>query len=648
MTIEEQSDKQTLGFQTEVRQLLDLMIRSLYSNKEIFLRELISNASDAADRLRFEALSDGELYEGDGDLKIRVRVDKEARTICVSDNGIGMTRQEALDNLGTIARSGTQQFFAALSGDQTKDAQLIGQFGVGFYSSFIVAERVTVTSRRAGAPRTEAVRWESTGEGEFTVQTIDRARRGTEVKLHLREGEDEFLDGWRLRAVVRKYSDHISLPIVMDKDKSGDDDEGGEETVNSATALWTKAKNEISDEQYDEFYKHVAHDFEAPLLRLHSKVEGNLEYTSLLFIPARAPFDLWDRSARHGVKLYVRRVFIMDDAEKLMPNYLRFVRGVVDSSDLPLNVSREILQNNRQIDSMRNGSVRKILSMLESTARDDSEKYYKFWSAFGRVLKEGIIEDHSNREAIAKLCRFASTHDEKAGSVSLEQYVERMRDGQNSIYYITADSVETARNSPHLEIFGKHDVEVLFLTDEVDEWLVAHLTEFDGKSLKSITKGDLDLAELGGEEKADDDDDEAAGDEGDKSDTEAKSEEHSALVARVKSALGDRVKEVRVTQRLVSSPACLVADEHEMGAHMERILKAAGQDIQGSKPIMEINAEHALVRRLGEMEDGEQADDWVHLLYGQAVLSEGGQLDDGAGFVRRLNRVFDTLSASAS
>ncbi|MBT6277661.1 MAG: molecular chaperone HtpG [Chromatiales bacterium] len=643
MSSEDVTGKETLGFQTEVRQLLDLMIRSLYSNKEIFLRELVSNASDAADKLRFEALSNGELYEGDGELKIRVTMDKDARTVTVSDNGIGMSRDEVIANLGTIARSGTRQFFDALSGDQAKDAQLIGQFGVGFYSCFIAADRVTVETRRAGLPAADGVRWESAGEGEYTVETVERAERGTAVTLHLREDEDEFLDGWRVRSVVRKCSDHISLPILMERESTGSDDEdeaeeASDETVNSATALWTKSKNEISDEDYNEFYKHVAHDFEPPLLKLHSKVEGTLEYSTLLFIPARAPFDLWDRSARHGVKLYVKRVFIMDDAEQLMPNYLRFVRGVVDSNDLPLNVSREILQGNRQIDSMRNGSVKKILSLLDSTAQNEPETFDKFWSAFGRVLKEGIIEDNANKDAIAKLCRFSSTHDGVAGSVSLADYVERMGEEQKSIYYITAASVEAASNSPHLEIFQKHGAEVMFLTDEVDEWVVAHLTEFDGKTLKSITKGDLELGDLGASEAKSEGDDEAKDDTADEGD-----DANAALVEKIKGSLGELVKDVRVTQRLVSSPACLVVDEFEMGAHMERILKAAGQDVPGSKPIMELNLEHPLVKRIGDL-DEDASSDWAHLLYGQAVLSEGGQLSDGAGFVQRLNRVFDTLT----
>ena len=640
------SNKETLGFQTEVGQLLDLMVHSLYSNKEIFMRELISNASDASDKLRFEGLSNAELFEDDPDLKIRVLFDKDARTITIIDNGIGMSRDEVVQNLGTIAKSGTRQFLKSLTGDQARDSQLIGQFGVGFYSSFIIAERVTVRTRRAGVPSNEGVRWESNGKGEYEIEGVERARRGTEVTLHLREDEDEFLDDYRLRNIIRTYSDHISLPIMMEKPSEPpaetDDDvaEDGEvieeaiieEAVNSATALWTRSKNDISDEEYDEFYKHVGHDFEPPLLRVHSKVEGRLEYSSLLYIPARAPYDLWDRNSRRGVKLYVRRVFIMDDAEQLMPPYLRFVRGVIDSNDLPLNISREILQGNKQIDSMRAGSVKKVLSLLESTAKNDAEKYASFWSNFGRVLKEGVIEDHGNREMLAGLMRFASSHDDSAQTVSLADYVSRMPEGQKHIYYITADTIEAAKSSPHLEIFTKHEVEVLFLTDEVDEWVVGHLTEFDGKTLQSVTKGELGLDDLGAKDAED------KSDEDDSSDDEAGP--HDVLLGRLKDCLGELVKDVRVTKRLVSSPACLVADEHELGAHLERILKASGQEIGQSKPVMEINLEHPLLQRL-EQTDEAAMEDWAHLLYGQAVLSEGAQLTDGADFVRRLNRLLD-------
>ncbi len=627
--------KETLGFQAEVRQLLNLVINSLYSNKEIFLRELISNASDAADKLRFEALADDALYEGEGDLRIRITFDKEARTVTVSDNGIGMSRQEVLENLGTIARSGTRQFFEALTGDQSKDSRLIGQFGVGFYSSFIVADRVTVQTRRAGLAPEHGVRWESAGEGEFTIETVHREDRGTDVTLHLREDQEEFADGWRLRGIVRRFSDHISLPIEMEKEQppgaEGEDQApaaGPEfEVVNRATALWARAKSEITEDEYKEFYKHVAHDFEDPLAWSHNQVEGTLEYTSLLYLPARAPFDLWDRNSRHGVKLYVRRVFVMDDAEQLMPAYLRFVRGVVDSADLPLNISREILQQNRQIDAMRSGSVKKVLGMLEHMAAHEPDKYQKFWDEFGRVLKEGIIEDMANRERIAALLRFTSTHDDGDGqTVSLADYVGRMKEGQQHIYYVTADSPAAARNVPHLEVFADKGVEVLLLTDNVDEWVTGHLDDFDGKSLKSITKGELDLGELAGGE--------AAADKGeDKPDDEA----HKPLLERLKATLADEVQEVRSTQRLTRSPACLVAGDYEMGAHMERILEAAGQPIQRSKPIFEVNPEHALVRLMADEQDEERFADWARILFDQAVLAEGAKPRDPGAFVRRLN-----------
>ncbi len=636
MSIE--AKKETREFQTEVSQLLDLMIHSLYSNKEIFLRELISNASDAADKLRFEALSDNDLYAGDGELQIRITVDKAARTITVHDNGIGMSREEVTEHLGTIAKSGTRQFFEALTGDQARDSQLIGQFGVGFYSSFIIADRVSVLSRRAGLPAEEGVYWDSTGEGQFTVKSVEKVERGTDVILHLREGEDDFLDGYRLRGIVRKYSDHISLPIVMKKDAppaEGEDDAkedevAEDETVNSSTALWTMAKSEIKDEEYEEFYKHVSHDFEAPLAHIHSKVEGKTEYTSLLFIPKRAPFDLWDRGSRRGVKLYVRRVYIMDDAEQLMPTYLRFVRGVIDSNDLPLNISREILQKNPQIDSMRNGSVKKVLGLLSSLANNKPEDYAAFWKEFGRVLKEGIVEDAKNKDDLAKLLRFHSTRSEgDATDVSLTDYVSRMKDEQEHIYYVTADSVNTARNSPHLEIFTKKDIEVLFLTDEVDEWVVSHLTEFDAKKLQSVAKGQLDLSKLGEDEN--------------KEAKETAEKDLADVVKKVKDSLGEKVKEVRLTDRLTDSPACLVADDHDMGAHMERILKAAGQNLGSSKPILELNPEHSIVTRLKGIED-EKLNDWASLLYDQALLSEGGQLDDPGGFVKKMNQMFERLA----
>jgi molecular chaperone HtpG len=618
----ESPTKETHGFQTEVRQLLDLMIHSLYSNKEIFLRELISNASDAADKLRFEALSNDALYEGDGELKIRVGFDKDARTVSVSDNGIGMSYQETIDHLGTIAKSGTRQFFEALTGDQAKDAQLIGQFGVGFYSSFIVADRVTVMSRRAGVGSDGGVRWESDGEGEFSVEHVEIPRRGTEVVLHLRDGMDEFLDGFRLRSIIKRFSDHISLPILMRKEG----DEEGEESVNRATALWTRSKNEIKENEYHEFYKHVAHDFEDPLAYVHSKVEGKLEYTSLLFIPSRAPFDLWDRNVRRGVNLYVRRIFIMDDAEQLMPAYLRFIRGVIDSSDLPLNISREILQQNKQIDGIRSGSVKKVLDLLANIAANETDKYAKFWEEFGRVLKEGIIEDAKNRESIAKLLRFSSTRSEPGEhTVSLDDYISRMREGQKKIYYITADNDPTARNSPHLEMFKEHEVEVLLLTEEIDEWLVHHLHEYEEKELQSVTKGEIDLDEL------------ATKNKGQKQNEDEKT--HSGMVERFKEALGSRVKDVRITGRLTASPACLVADDHEMGAHLERILKAAGQEIQKSSPILEINPDHFMVRHVSEEADADKRKEWASIILEQALLSEGGQLDDPAGFVRRLNEL---------
>ena len=625
--------KETHGFQTEVRKLLDLMIHSLYSNKEIFLRELISNASDAADKLRFEALSDDGLYEGDGDLKVRISFDPDSRTVTVRDNGIGMTREEIAANLGTVARSGTRRFFESLTGDSAKDTQLIGQFGVGFYSSFIVADHVMVTSRRAGRPAAEGVRWESSGEGEFSVETVDVESRGTEVVLRLRDGEDEFLDRYRLRSIVRKYSDHVSIPILMPGE--GKDDEDGdegtdEETINAATAMWTRNKSELSDDDYNGFYKHVAHDFEDPLAWVHSRVEGTLEYSLLLFVPARAPFDLWDRNVRRGVKLYVRRVFIMDDAEHLMPAYLRFVRGVIDSADLPLNISREILQENRRIQSIRTGAVKRVLDLLGAMAKDESDKYAKFWDSFGRVLKEGVVEDDRNREQIAKLLRFASTRD--AGdeqTVSLDDYVSRMKDGQKAIYYVTADGYRTARSSPHLEVFDKHGLEVLLLADPIDEWLVMHLTEYDDKPLVSVMKGELDLGDVAAE---------------DESPEEEKDGDHAPVLARFREALSDRVKDVRVTRRLSTSPACLVSEEYEMSRHLERILDAAGQKIDAAKPILEINPDHPMVARLAAETEAARQQDWANLIFDQALLAEGGRLEDPAGFVRRMNELIVTLA----
>lgn len=614
--------KETLGFQTEVRQLLDLMIHSLYSNKEIFLRELISNASDAADKLRFEALADDALYEGDSDLKIRISYDSSARTLTLSDNGIGMNRTEVVDNIGTIARSGTRQFLASLSGDQANNARLIGQFGVGFYSAFIVADKVTLTTRRAGLGPEHGVLWESDGKGEYTLETIEKLTRGTEVVLHLREDQDEFLNESRLRTLVRKYSDHITLPIVM---KTGEQDK--EETVNSASALWARPRTEIKQEEYDEFYKHVAHDFEPPLAHVHSRVEGKLEYISLLYIPKRAPFDLWDRDRRHGIKLYVRRVFIMDDAEQLLPNYLRFVRGVIDSSDLPLNVSREILQHSKDIEAIRNGSVRKILDLLGELADKDQDKYASFWREFGQVLKEGVVEDSTNRERIAKLLRFSSTlNDSDVQSVTLADYVGRMQESQKKIYYVSAETFLAAKNSPHLEIFRAKGIEVLLLSDRIDEWVVNHLTEFEGKPLQSITRGTLDLGEL---------DDKDAQEKNKEAATEFKD-----LLERIQQALADKVKEVRITHRLTNSPACLVREEHDLNANFERLLKAAGQKVSTSKPILEINVGHPMVARLREDAQAAYFADWSRVLFDQALLSEGGELDDPAGFVARMNNLF--------
>jgi molecular chaperone HtpG len=626
--------KETLGFQAEVKQLLNLMIHSLYSNKEIFLRELISNASDAADKLRFEALSDNSLYGSDADLRIRLAFDRKARTLTVSDNGVGMSREEVIRNIGTIAKSGTREFLQSLTGDQAKDARLIGQFGVGFYSSFIVADRVTLVTRRAGLPAAEAVRWESDGGGEFTIEAGEKPGRGTEVTLHLREGEDELLDGLRLRQIVRKYSDHIAIPIVMrklkwDKESSQETFTDEDETLNQASALWARPKSEISEEQYQEFYKHVAHDMEAPLAWTHNRVEGRQEYVQLLYIPARAPFDLWDRHERRGLKLYVRRVFIMDDAEQLLPGYLRFVRGVVDSNDLPLNISREILQESRDIEAIRAGCTKRVLSLLEDLAGKEKDKYAAFWKEFGRVLKEGAGEDPANREPLAKLLRFSSTHsDSEEQGVSLADYVSRMKPGQESLYYVTAETFLAAKNSPHLEIFRKRGIEVLLLSERVDEWLVANLAEYEGKPLVSVAKGELDLGKIEtGEEKKE---------------QEKQVGEHRALVAKLKDVLGERVKDVRVTARLTQSPACLVADEHDMGGNLSRILRAAGQKVPQAKPILEINPAHPMVARL-EKEEKHFAD-WGSLLFDQALLAEGGQLEDPAGFVRRMNELMLELA----
>lgn len=610
--------RETLGFQAEVKQLLKLMIHSLYSNKEIFLRELISNASDAADKLRFEALADNTLYADDPELRIRVALDKDARTITIADNGVGMSRDEVVANIGTIARSGTREFLDRLTGDQKKDASLIGQFGVGFYSSFIVADRVTLSTRRAGSAAGEGVRWESDGGGEYSIEPVTKAERGTEIVLHLREGEDDLLEPWKVKNIIRKYSDHISLPVLL---------AGEDAPVNQAGALWSRPKSEVSEEQYKEFYAHVAHDPEPPLAWTHGRVEGRQEYTQLLYVPARAPFDLWDRQQRRGVKLYVRRVFIMEDAEHLMPGYLRFVRGVIDSNDLPLNVSREILQESKDVESIRSGATRRVLALLEDLAENQKDKFKSFWKEFGRVLKEGVGEDHVNRERVAKLLRFASTKaDTDEESVSLAEYVARMQPGQEKIYYVTADSFAAARSSPHLEVFRKKGIEVLLMHDRVDEWLVGNLPEFDAKPLASVARGGLDL-----------------GDEAEKKEAEEKSRELGDLTVRIKTALGERVKEVRVTMRLTESPACLVADEHDIGGNLARILKQAGQKTPDSAPILEINPSHPIVLRLKHEE--KRFEDWAALLFEQAMLAEGGELEDPAGFVKRLNGLLLELSA---
>ena len=630
--------KETLGFQAEVKQLLSLMIHSLYGNKEIFLRELISNASDAADKLRFEALSNNALYGSDAGLKIRVSFDKQARTITVSDNGVGMSRDEVIHNIGTIAKSGTREFFQSLTGDQAKDARLIGQFGVGFYSSFIVADRVTLVTRRAGLAAGEAVRWESDGGGEFTIEAAEREGRGSDVVLHLRDGEDELLSEWKLKEIIRKYSDHIAIPIVMkkvkwDKEKSAETFTDEDETINQASALWARPKSEIAEEQYHEFYKHVAHDPEAPLAYTHNRVEGRQEYVQLLYIPARAPFDLWDRNQRRGLKLYVRRVFIMDDAEQLLPAYLRFVRGVIDSSDLPLNISREILQESRDIEAIRAGCTKRVLSLLEELAENQKEKYAAFWKEFGRVLKEGVGEDLANRAQIAKLLRFSSTHnDGEDQTVSLADYLARMKEGQDSIYYVTAETFLAAKNSPHLEIFRKRGIEVLLLSERVDEWLVANFPEHEGKALASVAKGELDLSKLQTEEE--------------RKEQQKQSSEHRALIAKLKDALGDKVKDVRVTTRLTQSASCLVADEHDMGGNLSRILKAAGQKAPLAKPILEINPGHPMVKRLDE--EKARFADWSNLLFDQALLAEGGQLEDPAGFVRRMNELMLEIAGEGS
>jgi molecular chaperone HtpG len=633
MTLDAQ--KETRGFQTEAKQLLHLMIHSLYSNREIFLRELISNASDAADKLRFEAVSNDGLYEGDGDLKIRVSFDKEAKTLTISDNGIGMSREEVIENLGTIAKSGTAQFMQKLSGDQKKDAQLIGQFGVGFYSAFIVADKVVVTTRRAGVSAEQGVRWECTGEAEFSVENCEKAERGTVVELHLKADALEFADYWRLRSIIKKYSDHIAIPVVMKKPQAVDEDaskEPEDEVINTATALWTRSRTEVTDEEYKEFYKHVSHDYQDPLSWSHNRVEGNLDYTSLLYIPARAPFDLYNRDAARGLKLYVQRTFIMDDAEQFLPLYLRFIKGVVDSNDLSLNVSREILQKDPNIDSMRSALTKRVLDMLAKLAKDQPEDYATFWKEFGLVLKEGPAEDFSNREKIAKLLRFASTHtDSPEQNQSLDDYVSRMKEGQDKIYYIAAENFNTAKSSPHLEVFRKKGIEVLLLSDRIDEWLMSHMHEYDGKSFQDVGKGELDLGKLDSEEE--------------KKAQEEVAEQLKPLLERVKNVLNERVAEVRVTHRLTDSPACVVVAEHDMGAQMRRILEAAGQKLPETKPIFELNPEHALVKKLEKESSEDRFGDLVHILFDQANLAEGAQLADPAAYVQRLNKLLLELHA---
>jgi len=630
-----EASKETLEFQTEARQILHLMTHSLYSNKEIFLRELISNASDACDKLRFEALADDSLYDGDSELSIHVAFDEEAKTITISDNGIGMSRQEVIDNVGTIASSGTKKFLEAMSGDQAKDAQMIGQFGVGFYASFIVADKVTLETRRAGAAADEAVRWESDGEGSFSLENIEKESRGTTVTLHLKEDETEFVSPHRLKSIIKQYSDHISIPVMMteeeldDEGKPKKDDDGNvitkEERVNSAAALWARDKSDISEEEYKEFYKHVSMDFADPLTWIHSKVEGNQSYTSLLYVPTNPPFDLFDRDHKRGIKLYVKRIFIMDDAEQLMPNYLRFVKGVIDSDDLPLNVSREILQQNKVIDRIRGASVKKVLGLLESLKKNDAEKYATFWKSFGQVLKEGPIEDMANKERIAKLLLFASTHnDDDAQTVTLEDYVSRMQEGQDKIYYIVADNYTAAKNSPHLEVFKKKGIEVLLLSDRVDEWLVSHLDEFDGKKLQSVARGTLDIDE-----------------EEDKKELEEAEKTFNSVIEHAAKVLGDKVKEVRISKRLTDSPSCLVLEENDMSVQMQQIMEAAGQYVPKAAPILELNPDHSLVKNLNDITDDDVFEDYAHLLFEQAQLAAGAPLEDAAGFVKRVNKLLD-------
>ena len=637
------TNKETLGFQTEAKQLLQLMIHSLYSNKEIFLRELISNASDAADKLRFEALADGTLYENDPELKITITFDQEAKTLSISDNGIGMSKDDVISHLGTIAKSGTAEFLGRLSGDEKKDSQLIGQFGVGFYSAFIVADRVEVLTRRAGLEPSEGIHWESEGEADFSVESIEKADRGTTVILHLREDSADFADNWRIRSVVKKYSDHIAIPVLMEKQATPDyDDEGKEkpveenttpefEAVNDATALWTRSRSEVTDEEYIEFYKHVSHDFEDPLSWTHNKVEGKLEYNSLLYVPKKAPFDMWNREANRGLKLYVQRTFIMDDAEQFLPLYLRFIKGVIDSNDLSLNVSREILQQDPAVDSMKSAVTKRVLDTLSKIAKNDGEKYQLFWDHFGQVLKEGPAEDFSNKEKIAKLLRFASTHtNSDVQSNSLEDYVGRMKEGQDKIYYVAAENFTTGSNSPHLEVFRKKDIEVLVFYDRIDEWLMGHMMDFDGKQFQDVGKGELNLGDLEGED--------------DKKEKEKLETENKDLIERVKKVLGEKIDSVRVTNRLTDSPACLVVGEDDMGAQMRRIMEQAGQAMPESKPILELNPEHSLVKKLDQESDEDRFTDLVDILFDQSTLAEGGQLDDPAAYVHRLNKLILDLS----
>ncbi|WP_230122531.1 molecular chaperone HtpG [Serratia marcescens] len=615
--------QETRGFQSEVKQLLHLMIHSLYSNKEIFLRELISNASDAADKLRFRALSAPELYAGDGELRVRLSFDKEQRTLTIADNGIGMRREEVIENLGTIAKSGTKAFLESIGSDQAKDSQLIGQFGVGFYSAFIVADKVTVRTRAAGAADDEGVFWESAGEGDYTIADITKETRGTEITLHLREGEEEYLDAWRLRSVIGKYSDHIALPVEIES-KNEEDDTVTWEKINKAQALWTRSKADVTDEEYKEFYKHIAHDFTDPLSWSHNRVEGKQEYTSLLYIPAQAPWDMWNRDHKHGLKLYVQRVFIMDDAEQFMPNYLRFVRGLIDSNDLPLNVSREILQDSRVTQNLRGALTKRVLQMLDKLAKDDAEGYQKFWQQFGLVLKEGPAEDNGNQEAIAKLLRFASTHgDSSAQTVSLEEYVGRMAEGQEKIYYITADSYAAAKSSPHLELFRKKGIEVLLLSDRIDEWMMSYLTEFDGKPFQSVSKADETLDKLADETE----------------EQKAAEKQLEPFIERVKTLLGERVKDVRLTHRLTDTPAIVVTDADEKSTQMAKLFAAAGQQAPEVKYIFELNPEHALVKRASDVGDNEHFAEWIDLLLDQALLAERGTLEDPNLFIRRMNKL---------